>query len=296
MRTTHCGVKLFTILKAHGILGPSGFYLYMGKDQRLVAGFLVFIGVTALVLGFVQTRQGINVGLGRPASSASSLSLDGRGQANGTFEGEDPALKAKDTDKDGLDDYSELRVYRTSPYIADSDGDAVPDGEEVKKGTDPNCPQGKKCAAQEPVVQGPTDLFGELRPPGTTASGNNSAGSFLQEISAKAQIGQIPSPAELRRLLGQSGQIAPDLLAKISDQELIQTWQSSVGNSAVNASASQGGQVSLPGSQATDIPSPADMRVFLKSQGMSEQLLNSFSDEQLAKMLQEKLKQTSVSP
>jgi len=56
-------------------------------------------------------------------------------------------LKDSDTDQDGLSDYDELYIYRTSAYNQDSDSDGIPDGVEVQQGTDPNCPLGKVCRA-----------------------------------------------------------------------------------------------------------------------------------------------------
>ena len=43
-----------------------------------------------------------------------------------------------DTDCDGLVDAREILIYRTNPVLSDSDGDGVPDGAEVRRGTDPN--------------------------------------------------------------------------------------------------------------------------------------------------------------
>ena len=43
-----------------------------------------------------------------------------------------------DSDNDGLTNYEEENVYLTNPFEADSDGDGVPDGEEVAVGSDPN--------------------------------------------------------------------------------------------------------------------------------------------------------------
>lgn len=47
-------------------------------------------------------------------------------------------LKSVDTDRDGLSDYDEINVHRTSPTNPDTDVDEWSDGEEIQKGTDPN--------------------------------------------------------------------------------------------------------------------------------------------------------------
>lgn len=53
--------------------------------------------------------------------------------------------KTKDTDGDGLVDYDELYVFRTSPYLQDSDSDGFDDKTEIYSGNDPNCPTGNSC-------------------------------------------------------------------------------------------------------------------------------------------------------
>lgn len=55
--------------------------------------------------------------------------------------------QTQDTDQDGLTDYLELNQYSTSPYIADTDSDGISDGDEVKRGSDPNCAEGQTCFA-----------------------------------------------------------------------------------------------------------------------------------------------------
>lgn len=47
-------------------------------------------------------------------------------------------LNVIDTDNDGLSDYEEVKIYRTNPLNADSDGDSYLDGAEVKSGYNPN--------------------------------------------------------------------------------------------------------------------------------------------------------------
>ncbi|MDO8261162.1 MAG: hypothetical protein Q7T50_06775, partial [Candidatus Magasanikbacteria bacterium] len=55
------------------------------------------------------------------------------------------ALRLKDTDNDGLNDWDELNVYLTSPYLEDSDSDGFKDGEEITNGNNPNCAAGAEC-------------------------------------------------------------------------------------------------------------------------------------------------------
>ncbi len=43
-----------------------------------------------------------------------------------------------DSDKDGLDDETEMNIYHTNPNSSDTDNDGFSDGEEVKFNFDPN--------------------------------------------------------------------------------------------------------------------------------------------------------------
>lgn len=60
---------------------------------------------------------------------------DGLNDDEETILGTDIAVA--DTDKDGLSDYDEVRVYHTDPLNADTDGDGFKDGDEVKNGYNP---------------------------------------------------------------------------------------------------------------------------------------------------------------
>lgn len=43
----------------------------------------------------------------------------------------------RDSDRDGISDYDETHLYRTDPFVADTDADGFPDGAEVLSGYDP---------------------------------------------------------------------------------------------------------------------------------------------------------------
>lgn len=61
--------------------------------------------------------------------------------------------KTTDSDGDGLMDYDELYIYKTSPYLADSDSDGFDDKQEIFSNNDPNCPEGKTCLSSYALAE-----------------------------------------------------------------------------------------------------------------------------------------------
>ena len=51
--------------------------------------------------------------------------------------GSEATMGSLDADSDGLMDINETEVFHTDPELRDSDGDSMPDGDEVFSGTDP---------------------------------------------------------------------------------------------------------------------------------------------------------------
>lgn len=105
------------------------------------AGVVIFgiIGVLGLVFSGFFLMQHIHEPFNIDYQGEAYVSLSEREAQEIAFQ------KAADTDGDGISDYDELNVYRTSPYLMDSDSDGFDDGQEIKSGDNPNCPAGEDC-------------------------------------------------------------------------------------------------------------------------------------------------------
>lgn len=109
--------------------------------------FVVFAAAT-LVFGLAWLRKAIVLPFYRPDTGRQFKTAE-------DLEAERAErLKTVDTDGDGLTDYDELYIFRTSPFLEDSDSDTFNDGVEVSQGFDPNCPKGKTCRQQRAVTGG----------------------------------------------------------------------------------------------------------------------------------------------
>ncbi|BCX49681.1 hypothetical protein HAHE_35890 [Haloferula helveola] len=84
-----------------------------------------------------------------PATTVSFV-LDGDSDGDGLLDSEEVALGTdfnhRDTDRDGLSDFDEVRTHGTDPKRADTDGDRVNDSAEIGAGTDPLNPADKPVA------------------------------------------------------------------------------------------------------------------------------------------------------
>lgn len=128
--------------KSRRRIEPSASSEQISKTERIVLWVVTIVGLISLISGFFWIKNGIK----RPFSAQ----LAGTGGVyNINLPSEDNLLelKNKDTDEDGLNDFDELYIYNTSPYIQDSDSDGFTDSEEIESGNDPSCPAGKECQA-----------------------------------------------------------------------------------------------------------------------------------------------------
>ncbi len=175
-----------------------------------LAAFIVFFWIWQMR---AQIRQPFEYEAGdKPNTSDSSANLN-------SF------LQERDTDNDGLSDYDEIYIHKTSPYLEDSDSDGLSDKEEISSGGNPNCPQGQTCGSSAPVEPAVSE----------TATGSPSLGGEAgdTEITEK-QLEEILSGeidgATLRQLLISTGSATTEDLAGISDEDLLRSYQEALKN------------------------------------------------------------------
>ncbi len=230
------------------------------KAERWLSGAVLFLGFFGLIFGIFYFKSQISSPFARqPFSQIGSLNVNSAEDLLG--------LMGKDTDGDGLSDYDELYVYKTSQYLKDSDSDGVPDAKEIASGTDPNCPAGQDCFAFKDVTP--------IKNINSSSVGNVLEGGY--------------TAAQLRTLLKEAGMSA-DMLNQLSDEEIIQSYQEAL--SAVSSNTNAGTTVNLGGKTISDL-SPQAIRDLLKSQGVSADALSQISDDELMDLVSESLQEVN---
>jgi hypothetical protein len=226
----------------------SGDYKYppdmpVSRGQKIAAMVLAVFALVVIVFWAIDFKKSINNSSyvateNQPAEQASNNS-----QAALT----DEELKAKDTDKDGVNDWDELNVYRTSPYLEDTDSDNIMDGAEVSTGKDPNCPEGRSCYAVDKKETGDSALANP------DAAANSQSGDLNNVINKLNQTSTTtPAPisakidstnqtaveellsgnleaAKLRETLTSLGMDAK-MLGQFSDEELLKSYKDVLGS------------------------------------------------------------------
>lgn len=229
-------------------------------------GVFIVIGLSTITLGFFRLNKAIALPFRRNTTFTFKTTEQLEKERT-------QKLREQDTDGDGLNDYDELYVFRTSPFLEDSDSDGIPDGVEVAQESDPNCPKGKTCrqakifaassAAQQQGGSAPTDSSGTN--PATGQSGqpttSTSADAEAKVMAVIAETFGDPntltpekiadglktmSPNQLREFLGKLGvptqalQRADDAtLRKLVSDTLNEIAVSTPPASSVNAPATQ---------------------------------------------------------
>lgn len=189
----------------------------LNREQKIAFGMVAGFGALALVFGTFY--------LWKHVASPFVISYTGPKFLTGdeSRQKEMETLRKEDTDGDGINDYDELYIYRTSPYIVDSDSDGASDSVEIANGKDPNCAPGMPCDVVNRV--NPTtlqDTFIEETVDATSAT--VVAGAPEIGVVDPSDIGAVlaqMSSEQIRQLLIESGGDA-EVVNALSDEELQQ--------------------------------------------------------------------------
>lgn len=117
------------------------------RSKKLVVLGLSIFSLAAIFFGFWKINDSIYSPfyLGEEFEKEEVVSKTNSASCTGLYCVSESESKDKDSDKDGLSDWEEVNMYLTSPYIEDTDGDGIDDGDEIVNSTDPNCPEGRDC-------------------------------------------------------------------------------------------------------------------------------------------------------
>lgn len=204
-------------------------------DKRHKVGLsLLIVAVIAIAsLWIVQLRRNIISPLYAGSQNDQSVA------SNQTIQNE-ADLKAKDTDGDGLNDWDELNVYKTSPYLADTDSDTFSDKQEIDSGNDPTCPQGQNCAVTtQPSTVSPDNSFSNsslenllnssvtstatISPTTTPSTTEPKTLSAEEKKALHDAFGDNPNAKDLRQFLLQAG-MDQKTLNGLSDEQIVATF------------------------------------------------------------------------
>jgi hypothetical protein len=178
----------------------TGLVKNLSKEQKIGFCLLLVFAVMAVGLGFLQIRNTFYAPFALTSVVPSTLKNDVNTP---------DALRYRDTDHDELNDFDELYVYGTSPYLYDTFSYGMSDKQVIAKGL-ALCPKGQctdaTIASSAGVVSSSIPVAAEI-PEGLTPAALASA---------------LQDPAQIRAMLIQAGVKEADL-QKVSDKDLLAT-------------------------------------------------------------------------
>jgi hypothetical protein len=277
-----------------GVKGAAGAIQVAGNTtlkEKIITGAVVVMVFVAAFFAYYQLASGFK------APMAWMLKSGGSELAQNAANSADGYLKLIDTDGDGLSDYDELYIYKTSPYLEDSDSDGSSDKQEITAGYDPNCP------GQEACFSGSFNV----------AYSNTSSVPIFGALPGLNQ--QMITPALLREAFRKSG-MSEEEISQLSDEELMQMFQRALaenpeilqqlqaglgsnGNNQANIQTTNEtvgqtidlGQLGIKSTEDLKNLTGAQIRQLMIQQGATAELLAPVSDEQLKAIFLSKIEE-----
>lgn len=207
----------------------------LNREQQAAVVLLLVLGIGGLLLGFLSFGANIR----RPfdlqlASYTGEKFLTSTQKEEAAKE----AMKTTDVDKDGLTDYDETYLYKTSAYLADSDSDGIDDRTEIFGGKNPNCPEGKACAGVVADAAGatgadPTILGGPIAGSGGLLSGGAAPATPIQSEGDLVSYFNTLTSEQIRLSLVQSG-VPKETVDALDDAKLRELFNLAIGEASAS--------------------------------------------------------------
>lgn len=198
----------------------------LSREEKVIFMLLAVIGTFGVVFGL----KSLPASLSRPFEIQLSEYKDTNFLTLSEQEAaETERQKTTDSDQDGLMDYDELYVYKTSPYLADSDSDGFDDNMEIFSNHNPNCPEGKNCNESSLMVTDQTtdsqntDLLSQL----LGMEGNMAADLNFESVGEITDYFLQMNSEQIRSVLISQG-VPKDVVDKMSDQQIMDLLQASL--------------------------------------------------------------------
>lgn len=179
------------------------------REQKFGYAVVIICGVLAVSLGMFYMSKHVKAPFIISYTGSKFLTGDEAASA------EVARQKALDTDSDTINDYDELSIYGSSPYLRDTDSDGISDDLEIASNGDPTCAKGAACEETEDEITYEVSLDGIL--PGAVEPQVPDAVAQMDQIRA---LLQSQSPEDIRLLLADAG-ADPATIAAMSDEEII---------------------------------------------------------------------------
>ena len=193
----------------------------LSKQQKISLISLGVFTILIMVFGVMQFRYNLY----SPFDYSKKV-VANQNNASGNASGATTTdLTKLDSDNDGLNDFDEINVYKTSAYLEDSDSDGFSDKDEILNNTDPNCPAGQVCTQITANTDSSSSSNNTLAP--DTLDKTASTDLSQEDKTAQDMLNGKSDPAVLRKLLLDNGMPKADL-DKISDEDLIASYQDSL--------------------------------------------------------------------
>ena len=190
-------------------------------SPKAAFGILVFLGGATLLLGFINLSRNVYY---KPKYASDNVAT-GLAQEQNTVQ-DLLELQGIDTDKDGLSDYDEMYIYKTSPYLPDTDSDGYLDKQEIDNGYDPLCPAGQDCDGTPQDQNSSEETTRNSSVNNLDGNPTLPADSQNQEFTPELmdELKNL-TPDQIRDLLRSSGQMTEEQINAIDDETLMQVYR-----------------------------------------------------------------------